>query len=283
MPLDVINVLQLFGFDPSMRTKLVRHQDHRYPIEEFRRTGRLELYQRYQSRPVFHNTDQIVVFYGISGNRAGLHGVYRVRGHRPASEGLVQGEFPPLDWRRADSYFYELERDDRFDELKDRLIIDWGRAALASVQHFRPKEVLEILPPGRRLPPFGDYLEFSLNYDELKDLFQDEEAHRDWRTSLSAVGGVYLVLDEVTGGMYIGSAYSVEGIWGRWREYAASGHGGSTRLRELIDRDPNSYPARFRFSLLQILPKTMPLGEILEREKSYKRKLGSRAFGLNPN
>jgi hypothetical protein len=170
LPLDLINVLQLFGFDQNLRTKLVRHQDQRFPIEEFRRDGRLELYQRYQSRPVFHSADQLVIFYGMSGNRACFHGVYRVHGHRPANEGLVEGSFPPVGWTREDHYFYDLERDDTFDELRDRLIIDWGRGALAWVQHLRPKEVLEILPPGRRLPPFDDYLEFSLTYDQLKDL-----------------------------------------------------------------------------------------------------------------
>ena len=285
MPLDLISVLQLYGFDVKASTRLVRHQDHRYPIEEFRRSGQLELYQRYQARPVFHNTDQIVVFYGMSGNRAGLYGVFRVRGHRPASEGLVEGSFPPVGWRHEDQFFYDLDRDDTFDDLRDRLIIDWGPGALAWVQKLRPKEVLEILPPGRRLPAFDDYLEFSLTYDQLKDLFEFEEAHRDWRTSPSAVGGVYLILAEGPrdGEMYIGSAYGVEGVWGRWREYAKLGHGGDELLRKLIECDPASYPARFRFSLLQILPKSMRDYEIIRRETLYKRKLGSRAFGLNPN
>ncbi len=44
--------------------------------------------------------------------------------------------------------------------------------------------------------------------------------------------------------------------------------------------DP-AYPAQFRFSVLQILPKTMTRAEILRRERLYKAKLGTRATGLN--
>jgi hypothetical protein len=56
-------------------------------------------------------------------------------------------------------------------------------------------------------------LEFSLSHRELKELFSNEGAHRDWRASLSAVGGIYLILAEASGDLYVGSAYGEEGIW----------------------------------------------------------------------
>jgi hypothetical protein len=68
----------------------------------------------------------------------------------------------------------------------------------------------------------------------------------------------------------------------RWRESAKSGHGGNALLRDLIRLDL-SYPERFRFSMLQILPKTMSRDEVLRREALYKTKLGTRAKGLNLN
>jgi hypothetical protein len=49
--------------------------------------------------------------------------------------------------------------------------------------------VLEIQAPGRKLPPFNDFLEFSVKHSELKYLFAHEEAHRDWKAAQSAVGG----------------------------------------------------------------------------------------------
>jgi hypothetical protein len=252
-------------------------------VEELRRHDWLELYQSYQSKPKFNRAKQIVSFCGLSGTRAGFQGVYKVLGHRPASEGPT----PPScgwsqEWNRASQFFYELERDTQFDDLRGRLIIDWGPGTLAWVQKLDNKPVLEILPPGRKLAPFDDYLEFSLTHAELKDLFHNEEAHRDWRISLGAVAGVYLILAQSSGDLYVGSAYGESGIWGRWRNYAISGDGGNVRLRELI-RSDSAYPEQFRFSVLQILPKTMARDEVLRRETLYKHKLGTRATGLNSN
>jgi hypothetical protein len=280
--LGLIDILRLAGFDTNLKTRLVRHQERR--LMELRRNDWLELYQSYQSKPKFHGVEQIVSFYGLSGTRAGFYGVYRVLGHRPASQGikLVECEWS-LEWgAMGDGFFYDLERDQRFDDLRDRMVIEWGPGTLAWVQKLDNKPVLEIKEPGRKLPPFEDYLEFSLTHAQLKDLFGNEEAHRDWRVPLSAVAGVYLILAQGSGHLYVGSAYGESGIWGRWRNYAHSGDGGNVQLRELI-RENSTYPRQFRFSVLQILPKTMAREEVLKREALYKEKFGTRATGLNSN
>jgi len=284
MEIGLIDILKLAGFDSSLSTRLVRHQDRRYPLAEFRRRGWLELYQSYQSKPKFHGVDQIVSFYGLPGARAAFYGVYNVRGHRPASDGLTLVDCDwSQRWNQESKFFYDLECDSRFDDFRDRVIIDWGAGALAWVQRLDNKPVLEILESGRKLPPFADYLEFSLTHAELKDLFDNEEPHRDWRIPLSAVAGVYLILAQPSGDLYVGSAYGEGGIWGRWRAYAKCGDGGNCQLRELIKNNPADYPAQFRFSVLQILPKTMAREEVLQRETLYKHKLGTRATGLNSN
>jgi len=278
-----MDILKLAGFHPELPWKLVRHQDPRYPVEELIRRKWFELYQSYQRRPVFHSVKQIVSFYGMTGTRAGFYGVYRVVGHTPGNSGHIPDACPwASEWNRNSKFFYLLRRDPRFDGLRERLVIDWGRATRSWVQRPANKRVLEIREPGRRLRPFEDYLEFSLSYSELCDLFADEEAHHDWKARLSAVGGIYLILAEKSGEMYVGSASGEEGFWGRWRQYANTGHGGNVLLRKIIERD-SSYPRGFRYSVLQILPKTMALEEILRREKIYKTKLGSRAKGLNSN
>jgi GIY-YIG catalytic domain len=282
--LGLIDILKLAGFE-ALPTKLVRHQDRKYPWEELLRQNWLELYQQFQSKPRFDGANQIVSFCGLSGNRARFYGVYKVLGHTPAIaqlSRLPEGNWP-LEWCTSSQFFYNLARDPKFDDLRDRVIIDWGPAALAWVQKLDNKPVLEILPPGRKLVPFDDYLEFSLTFAELKDLFGNEIAHRDWQSSLSAVGGVYLILDQKSGHLYVGSACGAEGIWGRWRNYVKSGHGGNVQLQKLVEDDPASYPERFRFSVLQILPKTMTRDEVVQRETRYKHKLGTRATGLNSN
>lgn len=189
---------------------------------------------------------------------------------------------PSIDrWRNTCS-FYTLKRDHRFDELRDRIIIDWGRAALAWQQNLSNKPIFEILPAGRKLEPFGDFLEFSVSYQQLQDLFANEDAHRDWKIPLSNVAGIYLILAQTTGHQYIGSAYGANGIWGRWKTYADCEHGNNVKLKQLIQADPD-YPKAFRFSVLHILPKTLSREEVIQREKEYKIKLGTRATGLNSN
>jgi hypothetical protein len=237
------------------------------------------------SKPKFQDAKQIVSFYGLPGAHAGFYGVYKVLGRREHHSGV--GPLDPLcawsvEWNRDVKFSYELERDARFDDLRDRLVVDWGQGTLAWVQNLDNKEVVEILASGRKLPPFEDYLEFSLTHAQLRDLFENEVAHRDWRIPLSAGAGVYLILAQTTGDLYVGSAYGVDGFWGRWSNYARSGDGGDIQLRELIARD-SAYPGQFRFSVLQTLPKTMARDEVIRRETLYKNKLGTRAIGLNSN
>lgn len=282
MTFGLIDILKLSGFDPNLRTRLVRHQDRRHDIQDLRLNKQLEVYQSYQSKPRFHHVEQIVSFYGLPGTRAGFYGVYKVRGHKPASKGPI---LQACDWsfeaNRRGGFYYDLERDPRFDSLRDRLIIDWGRGAINWVRKLTNKTVLEIQAPGRKLPPFVDYLEFSLSHMQLKGLFDSEDAHADWRSALSTVGGVYLILAETSGNQYVGSAYGAMGIWGRWRDYAKSGHGDNVELQALIKKSPADYPKNFRFSVLQILSKTMAKNEVIRRETRYQQKLGSRATGLN--
>jgi hypothetical protein len=288
MQIGLTDILKVAGFDPSVSTKLVRHKDARCSMEDLCRNNWngqswLDLYQCYQKDPVFHRARQIVSFYGLSGTRAAFYGMYNVVTCLPATDGP---EIPPgQTWNQGCNHFYKLQRDQRFDELRDRLIIDWGQGTINWHQWLDTnpdKEVLEILAPGRRLPPFADYLNFSLPYPQLKQLFSNEEAHRDWKNPLNSVAGVYLILAETSGDMYVGSAYGTSGIWGRWRVYADSGHGGNECLRKLIESDSN-YPARFRFSVLQILPISTTCKEVVKWEQLYKQKLGTRATGLNLN
>ena len=46
---------------------------------------------------------------------------------------------------------------------------------------------------------------------------------------------------------------------------------------------PAAYPKRFRFSVLQVLPKSTKPKEVIAWETRYKKKLGCRVTGLNAN
>lgn len=283
MQISILDILGLNGLETQDDCLFLRHQDIRYPIEELRRNGWLELYQRYQGRDVFRGYNKFVSFCGLPGTRASFYGVYSIVDTHQANEGTtIPGCAWSEEWKQEANYFYDFEEDLRFRGFRDRIIIDWGKGTRRWYQHAKDKPVLEIREPGRCLPPFDDYLEFSLSYTQIVSLFANEDAHREWRTHLSAVSGVYLILAETTGDLYVGSAYGQDGVWGRWRQYAKTQHGNNRMLRTLVDEDA-SYPESFRFSLLQILPKTMTKQEIIRREAIYKGKLGSRARGLNLN
>jgi len=272
--LGILDLLALRGFDPNKPAKLVRHQDKRYDVLQLLRDRWLETYQCYQSRPVFDGLDFIVSFVGAGGTRARFVGVYRVLDRRPGIEAPLPPNFPLREFQQS-RYYYTLERQPGFEDFEGRLIIEWGLGALAWHQRLSNKPVFELLSEPSLLTPFKDYLEFTLTYSELQYLYLNPEANKEWRARLSAVAGVYLILARTTGAQYVGSAYGLEDIWGRWSDYARNGHGENRGLRMLIEKN-SSYPAEFLYSILQILPKTLAKREVLNWEGRYMKKLGTR-------
>ena len=250
------------------KVKLVRHKDSR---AEYRHVMKdrdaLLQYQKEQAKDVFKGCDYIISFIGIERKRSIFIGVFKVGGSNP----------------RDGKQYYELEPVSEFEDLEERLVIDWGDGTRNWHQWYdrHDKEVIEILPQGF-IGNFPGLLDFVLEFDELKTLISNPEANHDWRQHLSAVNGIYLILDAESGKQYIGSAYGIGGIWQRWCEYAASGHGGNKELVDLLKPDPLR-ARHFKFSVLQSLPSNITPREIISIEALYKEKLGSRAHGLNRN
>jgi len=279
--IGIVDLLKVFGFDDGLKAKLVRHQDTRYDVTALIREGWFNLYQSLQARPVFKGCKQIISFVGDGSGRARFVGVYRVLKESVFSKSFIPADCPYPKWGTTSKYHYQLEREAGFNTLEGRVVIGWSNAR-AWHQHLKNKPVVEMFPKGRVLDPFTDYLDFTLSFHQLTDLMANANAHRDWMSSLSAVAGVYLILAQSTGHQYVGSAYGLSGIWRRWLQYATNGHGGNAKLRALLGSD-SAYPNAFRFSILQVLPKTTTAPEVIRWESLYKAKLGSRATGLNLN
>ncbi|HEX8505359.1 MAG TPA: hypothetical protein VF630_08330, partial [Hymenobacter sp.] len=214
---------------PQKRVKLVRHRDTGGTIDRYQqyRTDRPAFlnYQREQGNPVFRDCDYVVSCLGEKGSRARFVGVYRVLG---------------IDYETKEHYFYNLTEALGFDDLKERVIIDWGKAAINWHQWLRPespKTVLEIQPSpfSEAFKPFKDYLDFVLEFAELQELVKRQTSQDEWWRMLSAVAGVYMILDRLTGHQYIGSAYGTEGVWQRWAAYVETGgHGNNKQLKQLL-------------------------------------------------
>jgi hypothetical protein len=278
--LGIEELLSARGLDTAARIKLVRHQDKRYDVAELERKGLLELYQSYQAKPVFE-CDYIVSFIGLEKARARLFGVYRVAGRCAAIERPLPEAFEYPAFLPAEGVFYHLEKLPGFEALERRVVIGWGDSALAWHQWLTNKEVIEILPAGY-VQAFPGYLDFVISYPDLVEIINNPSANREWHRMLAAVAGVYLIVDAKSGRQYVGSAYGQQGILGRWKAYASSGHGGNKQLAELLDIEPECLHT-FQFTILRTLPRTLTHAEVIAYEVLYKRKLGSRAFGLNSN
>ncbi len=250
------------------KVKLVRHKDSRAEYRHVMKDREALLqYQREQAKDVFKECDYIISFIGLERKRSIFIGVFKINGSGP----------------KNDKHYYDLEPALEFNDFVDRLVIDWGGNAISWHQWYdrQQKEVIEILPQGY-IGNFPGLLDFVLEYDELKTLINNPDANYEWRHHLSAVNGVYLILDSSTGMQYIGSANGKDGIWQRWCDYAANGNGGNKELAALQKHDTHHH-RNFRFSVLQSLPSNITQREIVEIENLYKQKLGSRAHGLNWN
>jgi len=145
----------------------------------------------------------------------------------------------------------------------------------------QPKEVVEVLPAGY-VHEFPGYENVILDFTDLKQLVANPAANRVWHRLLGEVSGIYLIVDRYTGKQYVGSAYGKQGILGRWTQYASTGHGGNQQLKALLAKDPG-YANHFQFSILAVLPLTTQKTDAFRMETLFKRKLGSRSFGLNSN
>jgi hypothetical protein len=214
-----------------------------------------------------------------------LCGIYDVVGVRPGTKADMPVGFPYPDFCSDGCFFYDLRRVPGFEDLEDRVVIDWGPGALAWHQRMdgsnKDKEVVEVYPPGFVMDWPG-YAHVLIAHAELKAIVEHASANKKWQQSLSVVGGIYLILDTYDGRQYVGSACGADGIWGRWVNYAQTGHGGNIELQRILASDPRRVHG-FRYSILQTLPGNTTKQDVLFHEALIKGKLGSRAFGLNAN
>lgn len=272
--LTINELLYSRGLPKNAKIKFIRHADKREPVNEnYKFDLETFLYwQSEQSKPIFHSCEFIISFLGMAGKKSRFIGVFKV-------EGFIVKE--------NKKFQYNLIEVKGFDDIKERVIVDWvslPRSWHQWTANVEEKPIVEILPSNTfHNKSFSDYLDFILDFKELKNIVKNRDGYKEWHLMLSAVKGIYLILDKSTGNKYIGSAYRETGILGRWEEYAnTNGHGNNKQLKALIEKD-NNYARHFQFTILMTLPKTMTATEVIKREVLFKQKLGTKSFGLNSN
>lgn len=261
--LTLASVLHAAGLD-SNDVLLLRHPLSHPPARTAYETGHFLAYVSGQL-PTFPAQQRYWFnFVGEEGTSARFVACYENRGH------LGEGQF-------------DLLESDLMSDLAGRLVIDWGtgtrswwqRGAMAA-----RKPVVSILE--RQVRPFPGFERLVLSFSELEEVVNQPRRYIAWRTSMRAVNAIYLIVNNLTGKQYVGSAQGESGLLGRWTDYVLTFHGGDKKLVAEIEADPSSFK-NFQFSVLQILPRTVTPEEVLAVESLYKRKLLSIPFGLNAN
>ncbi len=183
-------------------------------------------------------------------------------------------------------------------ELMDSATDYIGRAFFRFKKEFRASyPVLELDPkngePIAKMPlshildkrvALTDFLGFdqvNIDYKTLKHIVSDNII--SWKSALSNVKGIYLIVDTLSGKQYVGSAYGDECIWQRWSNYAKDGHGGNVELIELLKVNGEEYKYNFKYSILEVCNMNLGNEYIIARETHWKEVLMTRKFGLNKN
>lgn len=265
--------------------RLIRHKDSRKEKIIGGKSYEISLYDiylyeneafvTYQSEQLvkkFKNVVYLVSFIGEESTSSRFVGVYK-------NNGILQ-MLP--DYKGEALARFDIQEIPGFELLKERVIIDWNNP-IQWLQHYNEMPVIRI-DRGlmeNNLPVFVRYEDVVLNYIQLKTIINSNNP--EWKSRLESCNCIYLILDKSNGKQYVGSTYNTKGIWGRWSEYAKTGHGDDVELKKCIDSDPKYAEKNFQWCILETLPIKILQDQAIERESLYKRKLGTRIYGHNKN
>ena len=192
------------------------------------------------------------------------------------------------DQNRINGHYYKVKLTPDLEACIGRLKLHYSYGAIAPrvnfENHYDGFEVAEILREPYSGRSFPGYEGINLSFNELESIVKNDRP--DWKAALQSVMGIYLITDTSTSKRYVGLANSEAGIWSRWSDYVASGHGDNVGLRELVKEDPDLayYRANLRFALLEHHSIYTPNKVISDRENFWKEILLSRGKeGLNRN
>lgn len=175
--------------------------------------------------------------------------------------------------KRQSCLWFDLELTDFYSEWKGKLIVDWPPPERSWWRraHRNVMPVHAILEDSALDSAMKRWDELDFSWSQLAVL------PKRWQAKLAEWRGIYYIFDTSAGKGYVGSAYGPENLFGRWRNYAASGHGGNRLLKQ---RDPQ----HFRFTILELVAPTMEAAEVIRLESSWKQRLHTRQpHGLNDN
>ncbi|WP_160149633.1 GIY-YIG nuclease family protein [Roseiconus lacunae] len=241
------------------------------PLDAFF-AGTFQDWQERQNQLNFQ-CDQIISLIYLRPSRWLFGGLYRVLGFKEGRPDMPSG------------FTYQTELIKGLEHLDGRAVIYFDKKFRASYlrgRKYAEQLIVESLRSSRMtigdFPGFNDVL---LSFPNLRTIIGEQNP--SWRAALANVSGVYLIVDNTTGEIYVGSAYGGVGIWQRWSQYARTGHGGNKALKALLASEPDGHEDNFQISLLEVCDLYASNDFVISREVHWKNVLKSREFGLNAN
>lgn len=263
---------------------LVRHQKDDPGVEACLDTGIIREYTSFQKKAEFVNAEKEnrrlwLVFLGDN-KETRLHAVYRFVGASgPYQPGMESDGYPAVCKPVAEDRHYPLEETDELSEYVGRLTVEWDNNR--SYARRLGGEWKDFPITSLASAAFPGYERFIVDHRMLAEMRLHPARYAEWIRALSTVQAVYLILEPIDGGLYVGSATGRDGLWGRWSEYAKDeAHGGNVILRRMLSEHPERRET-LQYSILTILDPLTGQDQALELEDIYKRKLGSRAVLLS--
>ena len=163
---------------------------------------------------------------------------------------------------------YDTSLTNRLGDLIGKLVIDWGKGKRSFAQYAdkNEKTVLEIRQ--NEDEPFPGFTTFR------EPVWRIPRLPQTWVSALTSCKGIYLLSSPKANEQYVGSASGESGFFGRWMDYATSGHGGNVQLKE---KDTS----KWHLTILQVAGSADTESDILGYEGLWQTKLQSHRLGLN--
>ncbi|MBU4272987.1 MAG: GIY-YIG nuclease family protein [Planctomycetes bacterium] len=229
----------------------------------------------------------VAAFIGREPGKALFVGLYSIKGSKPITRKQfwqipANVELKSFGMKgfteespRSSILWFDLVLTDFYAHWKGKLIVGWPgiERSWHRWAHIPKNEmpVLAVLDESALDAAMPEWNQIDLTWEELGVL------PTRWKVAISQWRAIYYTFDTSDGKGYVGSAYGGNNLLGRWKNYAARGHGGNRLLRQ---RDPKY----FRFTILERVSPDMDKGDVIRLEATWKDRLHTRApFGLNDN
>lgn len=204
---------------------------------------------------------------------------------------------------------HTLKLVEQYKPLIKRLILDIPQKNTFGLHIYNLSTVLEdtsiiqILEKEYSTYKFETIDKVNLSFEQLEYIINSSIL--EWKANIR-MPAIYMITDKSTYKRYIGSAYGIDGLWGRWKSYIDTFHGGNKELKELIRKikaentfdgridksfekilnDKNYIQRNFQYSILKVFAPNTEKELIIQEENMFKEKFFTRSnngHGYNAN